>query len=175
MKNIYTILALTLIVSCYTKKNCVEKFCSKDTLVVTLHDTIRTETIKHDTAFVYKGDTITITKDRLQIKYYRVNDTTYIEGTCINGFGSVQINATGGTSPYTFDWYYPNLGYGDFKTGLSAGTYLVRANDSTLPVNNQFYINVIVPSGLSVDITSIVNAISFLSVSFLPLLCKGFV
>ena len=80
-----------------------------------------------------------------------------VTGTCINGFGSVQINATGGTSPYTFDWYDPNLGYGDFKTGLSAGTYLVRANDSTLPVNNQFYINVIVPSGLSVDITSIIN------------------
>jgi len=82
MKNIYTILALLLISSCYTKKKCVEKFCSKDTLVVTLHDTIRTETIRKDTAFVYKGDTITITKDRLQIKYYRVNDTTYIEGTC---------------------------------------------------------------------------------------------
>jgi hypothetical protein len=83
MKNIYTILALLLISSCYTKKKCVEKFCSKDTLVVTLHDTIRTETIRKDTAFVYKGDTITITKDRLQIKYFRVNDTTYIEGTCI--------------------------------------------------------------------------------------------
>jgi len=82
MKNIYTILALTLIVGCYTKKTCVEKFCTKDTLVITLHDTIRTETIRTDTAFVYKGDTITITKDRLQIKYFRVNDTTYIEGTC---------------------------------------------------------------------------------------------
>ena len=83
MKNIYTILALTFIVGCYTKKKCVEKFCITDTLVVTLHDTIRTETIKHDTAFVYKGDTITITKDRLQIKYFRINDTTYIEGKCL--------------------------------------------------------------------------------------------
>ena len=83
MKNLYILLAITIMASCYTKKTCVEKFCSKDTLVVTLHDTIRTETIKHDTAFVYKGDTITIVKDRLQIKYFRVNDTTYIEGTCI--------------------------------------------------------------------------------------------
>jgi hypothetical protein len=83
MKNIYTILALLLISSCFTKKKCVERFCTTDTLEVTLHDTIRTETIKHDTAFVYKGDTITITKDRLQIKYYRINDTTYIEGACI--------------------------------------------------------------------------------------------
>ena len=82
MKNIYTILALLVISSCFTKKKCVEKFCVTDTLVVTLHDTIRTETIRTDTAFVYKGDTITITKDRLQIKYFRVNDTTYIEGTC---------------------------------------------------------------------------------------------
>jgi len=80
-----------------------------------------------------------------------------VTGTCINGFGSVQINASGGTSPYTFDWYDPSLGLGDYKTGLSAGTYKVRANDSTLPINNQFYINVIVPSGLTVDITSIVN------------------
>ena len=82
MKNIYTLLALLVISSCYTKKKCVEKFCITDTLEVTLHDTIRTETIRKDTAFVYKGDTITITKDRLQIKYFRVNDTTYIEGTC---------------------------------------------------------------------------------------------
>ena len=69
-------------VSCYTKKRAIERFCVTDTLEVTLHDTIRTETIRKDTAFVYKGDTITITKDRLQIKYFRVNDTTYIEGTC---------------------------------------------------------------------------------------------
>ena len=82
MKNLFIILALTMLVSCYTKKKCVERFCITDTIEVTLHDTIRTETIRKDTAFVYKGDTVTIVKDRLQIKYYRVNDTTYIEGTC---------------------------------------------------------------------------------------------
>ncbi len=68
MKNLYILLAITIMASCYTKKRAIEKFCTKDTLVVTLHDTIRTETIRTDTAFVYKGDTITITKDRLQIK-----------------------------------------------------------------------------------------------------------
>jgi len=83
MKNLYILLAITIMASCYTKKRAIEKFCTKDTLVVTLHDTIRTETIRTDTAFVYKGDTITITKDRLQIKYFRVNDTTYIEGKCL--------------------------------------------------------------------------------------------
>jgi hypothetical protein len=77
MKKLYILLALTTLVSCYTKKRAIEKFCITDTLEVTLHDTIRTETIRKDTAFVYKGDTITIIKDRLMIKYFRINDTTY--------------------------------------------------------------------------------------------------
>jgi hypothetical protein len=109
MKNIYTILALTMIVGCYTKKKCVEKFCSKDTLLVTLHDTIRTETIKHDTAFVYKGDTITITKDRLQIKYFRVNDTTYIEGKCLGDTLYITKTIKVPTitpKPSQFKWYW---------------------------------------------------------------------
>jgi hypothetical protein len=109
MKNIYTILALTLIVSCYTKKKCVEKFCITDTLVVTLHDTIRTETIRTDTAFVYKGDTITIVKDKLMIKYFRVNDTTYIEGTCKGDTlyitKSVKV-PTIQPKPSPFKWYW---------------------------------------------------------------------
>ena len=83
MRNLYILLAITMMVSCFTKKKCVERFCVTDTLEVTLHDTIRTETIRKDTAFVYKGDTITIVKDKLMIKYFRVNDTTYIEGKCL--------------------------------------------------------------------------------------------
>jgi len=109
MKNIYTILALTFIVGCYTKKKCVEKFCITDTLVVTLHDTIRTETIKHDTAFVYKGDTITITKDRLQIKYFRINDTTYIEGKCLGDTLYITKTIKVPTiqpKPSPFKWYW---------------------------------------------------------------------
>jgi hypothetical protein len=109
MRNIYTILALLVITSCFTKKKCVERFCTTDTLEVTLHDTIRTETIRKDTAFVYKGDTITIIKDRLQIKYYRVNDTTYIEGTCkgdtIYITKSVKI-PTLQPKPHPFKWYW---------------------------------------------------------------------
>ena len=109
MRNIYTILALLLISSCFTKKKCVERFCVTDTLEVTLHDTIRTETIRKDTAFVYKGDTVTIIKDRLQIKYYRVNDTTYIEGTCIGDTiyitKSVKI-PTIQPKPSPFKWWW---------------------------------------------------------------------
>jgi hypothetical protein len=109
MKNIYTILALLFITSCYTKKRAIEKFCITDTLEVTLHDTIRTETIRKDTAFVYKGDTITIIKDRLQIKYYRVNDTTYIDGQCIGDTiyitKSVKV-PTIQPKPHPFKWWW---------------------------------------------------------------------
>lgn len=109
MKNLYILLAITIMASCYTKKTCVEKFCSKDTLVVMIHDTIRTETIKHDTAFVYKGDTITITKDRLQIKYFRVNDTTYIEGKCLGDTLYITKTIKVPTiqpKPSPFKWYW---------------------------------------------------------------------
>jgi hypothetical protein len=82
MKNIIILLALTTLVSCYTKQGAIKRFCSNDTTTLIIRDTIRTETIKHDTSFIYKGDTVTITKDKLVIRYYRVNDTTYIEGTC---------------------------------------------------------------------------------------------
>ena len=60
MKSIYSILIAILyclICSCYTKNQAIEKFCSKDTasVMVTIHDTIRTETIRTDTVF---NDTI---------------------------------------------------------------------------------------------------------------------
>jgi hypothetical protein len=83
MKNIIIILALTTLVSCYTKQGAIKRFCSNDTTTLIIRDTIRTETIKHDTSFIYRGDTVTITKDKLVIRYFRVNDTTYISGECI--------------------------------------------------------------------------------------------
>jgi hypothetical protein len=78
----------------------------------------------------------------------------FVTGTCENGVGSIEIVATGGTPPYTFNWYDPNLGTGTFKTNLSAGTYLIRANDSTAPVNSEFYINATVSSGISLSFIS---------------------
>jgi hypothetical protein len=109
MRNIYTILALLVITSCYTKKKCVERFCVTDTLEVTLHDTIRTETIRKDTAFVYKGDTVTIVKDKLVIRYFRTSDTTYISGECIGD--SIYITKTIRIptiqpKPHPFKWYW---------------------------------------------------------------------
>jgi hypothetical protein len=83
MKNIIIFLALTTLVSCYTKQGAIKRFCTNDTTTLIIRDTIRTETVKHDTSFIYRGDTVTITKDKLVIRYFRVNDTTYISGECI--------------------------------------------------------------------------------------------
>jgi hypothetical protein len=83
MRNLYILLALTMMVSCYTKKRAIEKFCTTDTLEVTFRDTVYTKTIKHDTAFISSVDTLTITKDKLRIKYIKSGDTIYLTGECI--------------------------------------------------------------------------------------------
>lgn len=83
------------------------------------------------------------------------NYSVSVTGACDNGTGTVQIFGIGGVPPYTFEWYDPNLGLGDYKTGLPAGNYLVRANDSTLPINNEFYINIPVSSGCCTTVTGV--------------------
>jgi hypothetical protein len=87
MKNIYSILIAVLyclICSCYTKQQAIDKFCSKDTasVMVTIHDTIRTETIKTDTVFNDTVDSVYITKDKLEIVYIKKFGKVYIEGKC---------------------------------------------------------------------------------------------
>ena len=65
-----------------------------------------------------------------------------VTGDCSsNGSGAIYISLSGGVEPYTIDWVNPNIGTGDYKTGLDAGVYIVRANDSLGDVNNEFYIN----------------------------------
>ena len=81
--------------------------------------------------------------------------TLNVTGACETGLGSVLITASGGTPPYTFDWYSPNLGPGPYKTNLLPGSYLVRANDTSAPVNNEFYINVEVGDCLCVGILNV--------------------
>ena len=62
-----------------------------------------------------------------------------VTGDCSNTCsGAVRLTASGGTPPYYFDW--GNCIYDDFRTGLCAGSYDVRVNDSTSPVNNEFTI-----------------------------------
>jgi hypothetical protein len=65
------------------KKNHPHLFVT-DTIII--RDTVRTETIRTDTAFLFNTyyDTITITKDRLQIRTVKLpGDSIWIEGTCL--------------------------------------------------------------------------------------------
>jgi hypothetical protein len=50
--------------------------------MVTIHDTIRTETIKTDTVFNDTVDSVYITKDKLEIVYIKKFGKVYIEGKC---------------------------------------------------------------------------------------------
>lgn len=87
MKTLLKLIATALIVwlyfsltSCYTQKKCVEKFCRPDT--ITIHDTIRTESVHKDTVFSVQVDSITIIKDKLKMVYKRIHDSVYISGEC---------------------------------------------------------------------------------------------
>mgnify|MGYP003330697721 FL=1 len=83
--------------------------------------------------------------------------TLHITGACETGLGAILITASGGTSPYTFDWYDPELGLGPYKYNLPPGIYHVRASDASAPVNNQFYITAIVQDYFEVDFINIKN------------------
>ena len=83
--------------------------------------------------------------------------TLNITGACETGLGAILITASGGTSPYTFDWYDPELGLGPYKYNLPPGIYHVRASDASAPVNNQFYITAIVQDYFEVDFINIKN------------------
>lgn len=85
-----------------------------------------------------------------------------LTGDCQNtGAGVISILPTGGTAPYTVEWSNPNLGVDypinllpSVRSGLTAGTYQLRVNDSTLPVNNEFYINIPLSDGVCASIVA---------------------
>jgi hypothetical protein len=83
MKNTILILSTILLLSsCYTKRKAIEKFCKSDSVTVTIRDTIKTETIRTDTAFFHSVDTLTLIKDKLIIQYKKVRDSVYLSGEC---------------------------------------------------------------------------------------------
>ena len=85
-----------------------------------------------------------------------------VTGDCQNtNSGAIYLSLTGGTPPYTVEWVDPNLGVdiitlnSSIRTSLSAYTYGVRVNDSTLPTNSEFYINIPVSSGVCASIVGV--------------------
>ena len=89
-----------------------------------------------------------------------------VTGDCQNvGVGAFSMNFTGGTPPYTVEFILPvypsQTVYSDTEkvllTNLFSGVYQTRVNDSTLPQNDEFYINVPVSSGVCCSIVSVLN------------------
>jgi hypothetical protein len=85
-----------------------------------------------------------------------------ITGDCSNaGLGAIRILPTGGTEPYTIQWispyFPPNVGFIGpvLQPGLYSNVYSIRLNDSTLPTNNEFYVNIPVSSGVCCQILSV--------------------
>lgn len=78
-----------------------------------------------------------------------------VTGDCSStSAGAISLSLTGGTPPYTIEWVEPPLGaiitteeFPIYQIGLSAATYGVRVNDSTLSENLEFFINIPVSSG----------------------------
>ena len=87
-----------------------------------------------------------------------------VTGDCSHtNAGIINLYLTGGTPPYTVQWQSPLTQVdvittnASIVTGLSASTYAARVNDSTLPINSEFYINIPVSSGVCTSITSVNN------------------
>jgi hypothetical protein len=87
-----------------------------------------------------------------------------VTGDCSNtNSGIINLYLTGGTPPYTIEWQSPLTQVDivtvepSIVTGLSASTYSARVNDSTLPTNQEFYVNVPISSGVCASITAIGN------------------
>jgi hypothetical protein len=81
-------------------------------------------------------------------------------GACSTS-GTISLQLSGGTPPYTVQWTTPNLGvdtvysFPSIRTGLSAGEYTVNVNDSSLPTNLQFFINIPVSSGVCANVVGV--------------------
>ena len=87
-----------------------------------------------------------------------------VTGDCSStGAGAIELLVSGGTPPYTIQWIDPSLPTDNqlvtpiLKTGLNAGNYYVRANDSTIPINNDVYINIPISSGVCASIVATQN------------------
>jgi len=80
-----------------------------------------------------------------------------VTGDCTStNSGSINVEFNAGVPNYTAQWLTPNLGIdtnitATTRTSLSAGTYVLRVNDSSIPINNEFFLNVQVSSGCTLS------------------------
>jgi len=87
-----------------------------------------------------------------------------VTGDCTNSsLGAITLSLTGGTPPYTIEFISPyTASFIDTidpvtVTGLYSDVYIVRVNDSTLPLNGEFFINIPISSGVCGEILEVQN------------------
>jgi hypothetical protein len=88
-----------------------------------------------------------------------------VSGDCQGtGLGAFSISFSGGVAPYTVQFsspVYPNATLAEnevlTKTNLFSQTVLLIANDSTLPTNQTFNLNIPISSGVCCSVVSVDN------------------
>lgn len=93
-----------------------------------------------------------------------LNYNIAVSGDCFNnGSGAFNLFINSGTPPYTVEFitpYYPTQTVTTnpaILTNLDSNVYQLRVNDSTLPVNNEFYVNIPISSGVCTSIIGTQN------------------
>lgn len=93
-----------------------------------------------------------------------LNYNITVTGDCSsNSSGAFNLYVSSGTPPYTIEFTDPvfptqiiNLEPASL-VGLASNVYQIRVNDSSLPINNEFYINIPISSGVCCSIVSTQN------------------
>jgi uncharacterized protein (DUF2141 family) len=91
-----------------------------------------------------------------------LNYNVSITGDCSNtSSGAFNLFINSGTPPYTVDFISPSYPAQVVESepaslvGLASGVYQIRVNDSSVPVNNEFYVNIPISSGVTGTILSV--------------------
>ena len=93
-----------------------------------------------------------------------LNYNVAVTGDCSNNnSGALNLYVSAGSPPYTVQFISPSYASQTITTGpaslagLASNVYQIRVNDSSLPTNNEFLINVPISSGVCGSIAAVQN------------------
>lgn len=94
-----------------------------------------------------------------------LNYNISVTGDCSNNnSGAFNLFVNSGTPPYTIEFtqpYFPTQTINAITpaslVGLASNVYQIRVNDSSLPVNNEFYVNIPISSGVCCSVVTTEN------------------
>jgi hypothetical protein len=93
-----------------------------------------------------------------------LNYNITVTGDCSNNnSGAFNLYVSGGTPPYTVEFFNPVyapqtiIAQPASLVGLASNVYQLRVNDSTLPVNSEFLINIPISSGVCASVVAVQN------------------